>query len=81
MNVYGYHSTNIRPVSCVYNLDEDVSLKHTVEHTQEGLDVSFTDALSSFEDVSVNNFNQLFLTDIRGTCIRISSCPERIYFG
>lgn len=62
MNRFGYHKTNFRPVSTDYSVDSDVQINSITSFTREGLDFTFNDGLSSFEDTSVNNFNYLFLT-------------------
>lgn len=63
MNKYGYHNSNIRPVSSVYQHDTDVSVTDTTVHMREGLDVVHISGLSGAEDVTSNNFNYLFLTN------------------
>ena len=62
MNTYGYHSSNIRPVSSVYSLDKDVSVNDNLVQTSGGLDILYIDSLSGLEDSTANNFNYLFLT-------------------
>ena len=63
MNVYAYHTANVRPLSSVYTQDRDVVLDYINEYTGQGLDVNFTTALSTAEDVKTNQHNTLFLTD------------------
>ena len=46
MNTYGYHSSNIRPVSSVYSLDKDVSVNDNLVQTSGGLDILYIDSLS-----------------------------------
>ena len=62
MNRFGYHRTNIRPVSSDYSVDSDIHFNNKNVHTKDGLDFTFNDGLSSIEDSTVNNFNYLFLT-------------------
>lgn len=63
MNKYGYHSSNIRPVSSAYQHDSDVSITDTTVGLREGLDIIHVSGLSGIEDVTSNNFNYLFLTN------------------
>ena len=62
MNRYGFHRTNMRPVSSSYELDEDVLLNSSKTRTREGLDFCHISGLSGLEDSTVNNLNYMFLT-------------------
>jgi len=62
MNIFGYHSSNIRPVSSVYEPDHNVSILDKKVQTSEGLDIVYIDGLSGLEDSTANNLNYLFLT-------------------
>ena len=55
MNTYGYHRSNIRPVSSVYSADQDIIVNDNLITTRDGLDILYIDSLSGLEDSTANN--------------------------
>lgn len=77
MNIYGYHTSNIKPLSSRYSLDSDVVIDDIHDYTTEGLDMSFPVALSGVEDITTNQHNTLFLTNKKKTENIISVKPKK----
>ena len=63
MQIPDYHYANVRPVTGDYALDEDVSLKYINDNINDGINITFINALSSLQSASSNNFNTLYLTE------------------
>ena len=63
MQVLNYHRANVQPVSAAYTLDSDVEIKTVRDFIVDGYELNFTNALSSLQDTSSNNYNNLYLTE------------------
>ena len=62
MQIYKYHPANVQPVSGTYDPDSDVRLKDIQEYTRDGLEFTFSTALSGLQETTTNNYNNLYLT-------------------
>ena len=62
MQIYKYHPVNVQPVSGTYDPDSDVRLKDIQEYTRDGIEFTFSTALSGLQETTTNNYNNLYLT-------------------